>query len=107
MIYEEFHRTLRFFPEGGRIPDLPIPSNEELEIEEQRIIREFLGAVRGNPGEINTGLDFSIPLAKTLMLSNALAFAGKGTYAFDGKRTSSEVANAHLKHGYRKGWGIA
>ena len=72
--------------------------------EELRIVREFLGAVRGRPGEINTGLDFSIPLAKTLMLSNALAFAGKGTYSFDGKKTSSEVANAHLGHGYRKGW---
>ena len=42
------------------------------------------------------------------MLSNALAFAGKGTYAWDAKanRTSSEIANAHLKHGYRKGWEI-
>ena len=62
--------------------------------------------MRGRPGEINTGLDFSIPLAKTLMLSNALVFAGKGTYSFDGKRISSAVANAHLKHGYRKGWEI-
>ena len=42
---EEFRRTLRFFPEGGRIPDLPIPSNEELEVEEVRIVRRNLDNV--------------------------------------------------------------
>ena len=107
MIYEEFHRTLRFFPEGGRIADLPVPDAKTLETEEVRIVREFLGAVRGNPGEINTGLDFSIPLAKTLMLANALAFAGKGRYAFDGHQTSNDVANAHLRQTYRPGWELA
>ena len=106
MIYEEFHRTLRFFPEGGKIADLPVPSKPELAAEELRIVREFLGAVRGNPGPVNTGMDFSVPLAKTLMLTNALVFAGKGTYAWDGLKTSSAVANAHLQHGYRKGWEI-
>ena len=107
MIYEEFHRTLRFFPEGGAIADIPVPDKETLNREELKIIAEFLGAVRGNPGPVNTGLDFSIPLAKTLMLANMLAFAGKGAYAFDGERTDSAVANAHARHGYRKGWEIA
>ena len=107
MIYEEFHRTLRFFPEGGKIADIPVPGANELGIEELKIVKEFLSAVRGNPWDVNTGLDFSIPLAKTLMLANMLAFAGKGTYSFDGEKTDSAVANAHAKHPYRKGWEIA
>ena len=104
MIYEEFHRTLRFFPEGGKIADIPVPGSDELYSEEQKIVAEFLGAVRGNPGPVNTCLEFSVPLAKTLMLANMLAFAGKGTYSFDGEKTDSAVANARAKHGYRKGW---
>ena len=67
----------------------------------------LLAAVRGNPGPVNTGLDFSIPLAKTLMLANMLAFAGKGTYVFDGEKTDNAAANAHASHPYRKGWEIA
>ncbi len=106
MIYEEFHRTLRFFPEGGKIADIPVPGKEELEKEEIKIVVEFLAAVRGNPGPVNTGLNFSIPLAKTLMLANMLAFAGKGTYRFDGTKTDSAVANARARHAYRKGWEI-
>ena len=43
-------------------------------------------------------------LAKTLMLANMFAFAGKGTCGFDGEKTDSAVANAHSKQGYRKGW---
>ena len=107
MIYEEFHRTLRFFPEGGKIADIPVPGANELGVEELKIVKEFLSAVRGNPWDVNTGLDFSIPLAKTLMLANMLAFAGKGTYSFDGEKTDSAVANARAKSGYRKGWEIA
>ena len=106
MIYEEFHRTLRFFPEGGKIADLPVPDRKTLQTEEVRIVHEFLSALRGRPGAVNTGLDFSIPLVKTLMLTNALSFAGKGTYMFDGEKTSSAVANARLKVKYRKGWEI-
>ena len=106
MIYEEFHRTLRFFPEGGKIADIPVPDSKTLDGEEIKIVAEFLSAVRGKPGEVNTGLDFSIPLAKTLMLANMLAFAGKGTYRFDGTKTDSAIANAHARHAYRKGWAI-
>lgn len=104
LIYEEFHRTLRFFPEGGKIADLPVPDKKTLESEECRIVAEFLSAVRGRPGEDNTGLDFSLPLVKTLMLSNMLVFAGKGTYGIEGDRTTSAVANAHAKMTYRTGW---
>lgn len=104
MIYEEFHRTLRFFPEGGKIADIPVPAKAELNKEEVKIVAEFLSAVRGNPGPVNTGLDFSIPLGKTLMLANMLAFAGKGTYTFDGTKTDSAAANAHFGMTYRKGW---
>ena len=107
MIYEEFHRTLRFFPEGGKIADIPVPEKDALNKEERKIIAEFLSAVRGNPGPVNTGLDFSIPLAKTLMLANVLAFAGKGTYTFDGVKTDSAAANAHFGMNYRKGWSIS
>jgi len=107
MIYEEFHRTLRFFPEGGKIADIPVPGADELGVEELKIVKEFLSAVRGNPGPVNTGLEFSVPLAKTLMLANMLAFAGKGTYSFDGEKTDSAVANARARHPYRKGWEIA
>ena len=106
MIYEEFHRTLRFFPEGGKIADIPVPGNDELNAEELKIVKEFLSAVRGNSWDVNTGLDFSVPLAKTLMLANMLAFAGTGPYSFDGEKTDSVVANARAKHGYRKGWEI-
>ena len=107
MVYEEFHRTLRFFPEGGRLADLPIPDADTLETEERRIIAEFLGAVRGAPGDIRTDLDFSVPLAKTLMLANMVVFAGKGTYAFDGAKTGHAAADAHARHAYRKGWEVA
>ena len=107
MIYEEFHRTLRMFPEGGKIADIPVPGKEELNREEIKIVAEFLSAVRGNPGPVNTGLDFSIPLAKTLMLTNMLAFAGKGTYTFDGAKTDSDAANARFGMKYRKGWETA
>ena len=72
-----------------------------------KIIAEFLSAVRGRPWNVNTGLEYSIPLAKTLMLSNMLAFAGKGTYAFDGVKTDSAVANARASHPYRSGWEVA
>ena len=48
--------------------------------------------------------DFSIPLVKTLMLSNMLVFAGKGTHGIEGDRTTSAVANAHAKMTYRTGW---
>jgi len=106
MIYEEFHRTLRFFPEGGKLADLPVPDKETLETEERRIIAEFLSAVRGRPGEINTGLGFSIPLVKTLMLSNMLVFAGKGTYEVANDKTSSEVANGRATMTYRPGWEV-
>ena len=41
------------------------------------------------------------------MLANMLAFAGKGTYRFDGTKTDSAVANARARHPYRKGWEIA
>ena len=63
--------------------------------------------MRGRPWDVNTGLDYSIPLAKTLMLGNMLAFAGKGTYSFDGVKTNSAVANKHASHPYRSGWEIA
>ena len=101
-----FHET-GGFPEGGAVKDIPVPDGETLDKEEIKIVAEFLDAVRGRPWLVNTGLDFSIPLAKTLMLANMLAFAGKGTYSFDGVRTDSAVANAHARHGYRKGWEVA
>ena len=107
MIYEEFHRTLRIFPEGGKIADIPVPNGDVLNKEERKIVAEFLSAVRGNPGPVNTGLDFSVPLAKTLMLANMLAFAGRGTYTFDGAKTDSAAANAHFGMTYRKGWTTA
>jgi len=104
MIYEEFHRTIRFYPEGGRLPDLPVPDKATLQDEELRIVAEFLAALRGHPADDNTGLDYSIPLVKTLMLANMLVFAGKGTYAVANDKTSSAVANARATMTYRKGW---
>ena len=41
------------------------------------------------------------------IFKSMLVFAGKGTYGFDGEKTDSAVANAHARHGYRKGWEIA
>ncbi|OGV66457.1 MAG: hypothetical protein A2283_06980 [Lentisphaerae bacterium RIFOXYA12_FULL_48_11] len=103
MIYEEFHHVLRFYPEGGKIADVKNPFES---FQEDRIVLEFLDAVRGRPGADTTGLEFSVPLAKTLMLANMVSFAGKGTYSFDGTKTDNPIANAHAKHVYRKGWEI-
>jgi hypothetical protein len=41
------------------------------------------------------------------MLANMLAFAGKGTYKFDGAKTDSAAANARFGMKYRKGWETA
>ena len=84
-----------------------MPDEATLGREETRIVAEFLSAVRGCPGTDVTGLDFSIPLVKTLMLSNMLVFAGKGTYGVVNDRTTSEVANAHASMKYRKGWEVS
>lgn len=65
---------------------------------------EFLNAVRAHR-EANTNFDYSVPLAKILMLGNATARAGVGEYAWDGHRfTRSDKANRFLKTVYRKGW---
>ncbi len=106
MIYEEFHDTLRIFPEGGKYPDFPVPAADKLDQQEHRIVAEFLEAVRGKPGADTTDVDFSTPLAKTLMLANSVYFAGRGTYAFDGEKTDNATANTHLNHDYRNGWDI-
>jgi hypothetical protein len=41
------------------------------------------------------------------MLATMLAFAGKGTYTFDGAKTDSDAANAHFGMKYRQGWETA
>ena len=72
------------------------------------VIQSFSNDVPGDSAaRMYTGLDFSVPLAKTLMLANMLAFAGKGAYSFDGEKTDSAVANAHASRPYRRGWEVA
>ena len=65
---------------------------------------EFLNAVR-EARESNTGFDYSLPLAQTVLLGNVAARAGKKKLLWDGTRiTNDESANAFLKTTYRTGW---
>ena len=99
-IWHCFHSSLRFFPKGLgkdiRKNKAGYQANEH--------VMEFLNAVREHR-EANTNFDYSVPLAKVLMLGNATARAGVGEYAWNGHAfTNSDKANSFLKTVYRKGW---
>ena len=99
-IWHCFHSSLRFFPKtlGKEI------RKNKAGYQANEHVMEFLNAVRAHR-EANTNFDYSVPLAKILMLGNATARAGVGEYAWDGHRfTCGDKANRFLKTVYRKGW---
>jgi predicted dehydrogenase len=99
-IWHCFHSSLRFFPKG--IGKDFIKNKAGYQANEH--VMEFLNAVRENR-EANTGFDYSIPLAQTVLLGNVAARAGKKKLLWDGTRiTNDESANAFLKTTYRTGW---
>ena len=101
-IWHCFHSSIRFFPKGiGR--DF-IKNKAGYQANEH--VMEFLNAVREGR-EANTNFDYSVPLARLLMLGNATARAGEGSYAWNGTSfTTGEKANAFLGTVYRPGWGL-
>ncbi|MGN0876898.1 MAG: hypothetical protein ACI4TC_06485, partial [Kiritimatiellia bacterium] len=67
-------------------------------------VAEFFAAVREGR-RANDAFDYNVPLAKTVMLGNVAARAGKGTLLWDGRRvTNNEKANEFLDKPYREGW---
>ncbi len=99
-IWHCFHSSLRFFPKG--IGKDFIKNKAGYQANEH--VMEFLNAVR-EAREANTGFDYSIPLAQTVLLGNVAARAGKKKLLWDGTRiTNDESANAYLKTTYRPGW---
>ena len=67
-------------------------------------VANFFAAVREDR-QANNPFGYNIPLAKTVMLGNVAARAGKGTLLWDGRRvTNNEKANAFLDKEYRAGW---
>lgn len=105
MVYWEFHSLLRFYPEDGGRKDMNV---DKMGWQGERVVEEFLGAIRGRARN-STGLEFSAPLAKTLMLGNMASFAGKGAVlGFDGEHvTGSPAAEARRRVTYRKGWEVS
>ncbi|MCQ2391776.1 MAG: Gfo/Idh/MocA family oxidoreductase [Kiritimatiellae bacterium] len=101
-IWHSFHSALRFFPKtlGKEI------ARHKAGFQAEGHVMEFLNAIRERR-EANTNFDYSVPLARVLMLGNATARAGMGTYLWDGTAFSGNaVANAFLKTSYRKGWSL-
>ncbi len=99
-IWHSFHSALRFFPRSLgkelRKKRAGYQANEH--------VMEFLNAIRENR-EANTNFDYSVPLAKVLMLGNATTRAGKGSYSWNGSKfTKGESANEFLKTSYRASW---
>ena len=101
-IWHCFHSSLRFFPKtlGKEI------MKNKAGYQANEHVMEFLNAIRQNR-EANTNFDYSVPLAKTLMLGNAVVRAGKGSYTWNGTRFAEEKANAFLTTTYRPGWELA
>ena len=99
-IWHCFHSSVRFFPKGiGR--DF---IKNKVGYQSDEHVLEFMNAVREHR-EANTNFDYSVPLAKVLMLGNATARTGVGEYLWDGTTfTNSDKANTFLKTQYRKGW---
>lgn len=66
---------------------------------------EFYAAIRESR-PANTGFDYSVPLAETLLLANVAARAGKGAVLkWDGRSiTNNPAANAFLSAPCRPGW---
>ncbi len=102
-IWHCFHSSLRFFPKGiGR--DF-IKNKVAYQADEH--VMEFLNAIRERR-EANTCFDYSVPLARVLMLGNATARSGKGVYSWNGtKFTTGVKANEFLATAYRPGWELA
>ena len=101
MMYEEFHSILRYYPENGRFTDINV---DVTAYQGERIVDEFLDALRGR-GVCSDSFDYAVPLCKGTMLGNMAVFAGKGaSFAWNGRTSDNDAANAHSGMIYRKGW---
>jgi hypothetical protein len=102
MIYEEFHSIMRYYPESGRFKDINI---DTMAYQGERIVHEFFDAIRGKAA-CSDSFDYAVPLCKLTMLGNMAAFAGKGSFKWNGRKADHAAANAHASMKYRTGWGI-
>lgn len=102
MMYEEFHSIVRFYPENGKFRDVNV---DRMAYQGERIVYEFFDALRGK-GRCSDSFEYAVPLCKGTMLGNMAAFAGKGSFRWNGCVASNPAAQAHYGMAYRKGWEI-
>ena len=103
-IWFSHHSAIRFFPKTlGR----EIKKSKTFTYKTTEHTHEFYAAIR-EKRPANTGFDYSVPLAETLLLANVAARTGKGSVLkWDGNAiTNNSAANAFLKTTYRPGWEI-
>ncbi len=102
-IWFSHHSAIRFFPKTlGK----EIKKSKHFTYKTTGHTHEFFNAIRENRAA-NTGFDYSVPLAETLLLGNVAARAGKKKLLWDGTRiTNDAAANAFLKTTYRSGWEV-
>ncbi len=102
-IWFSHHSAIRFFPKTlGK----EIKKSKNFTYKTTGHTHEFFNAIRENRAA-NTGFDYSVPLAETLLLGNVAARAGKKKLLWDGTRiTNDAAANAFLKTTYRSGWEV-
>ncbi|MBP5509612.1 MAG: Gfo/Idh/MocA family oxidoreductase [Kiritimatiellae bacterium] len=66
---------------------------------------DWLRAIRNPDRPAGCNVDYSTPLAKTVLLGNVASRAGRKKLLWDGSHvTNDEAANAYLRTTYREGW---
>ena len=101
-IWFSHHSAIRFFPKTiGK----EIRKAKNFSYKTTEHTHEFYAAIRESR-PANTGFDYSVPLAETLLLANVAARAGKGAVLkWDGRSiTNNPAANAFLSAPCRPGW---
>ena len=103
-IWFSHHSAIRFFP---KTLGQEIKKSKTFTYKTTEHTHEFYAAIR-EKRPANTGFDYSVPLAETLLLANVAARTGKGSVLkWDGNAiTNNSAANAFLKTTYRPGWEI-
>lgn len=112
-IYVGEKGTLAFGPHGSGLRFLPDTLRQTLGKVPKTLPRtkgldhvgDWLRAVRDPFSPPSCDLDYSAPLATTVLLGNVAARAGKRKLEWDGTQVVNHPdANAYLKTTYRKGW---
>ena len=101
-IWFSHHSAIRFFPKTlGK----EIRKAKNFSYKTTEHTHEFYAAIRESR-PANTGFDYSVQLAETLLLANVAARAGKGAVLkWDGRSiTNNPAANAFLSAPCRAGW---